>query len=107
MGNNDAEIKTLEKILLIQNNTIVKSLLAQALLKKNKGIISLVIKDLILEVIKKKPKDEGANYILGLYYEQIGDNDTANQIWSKLLISLKEESPYFSLVNKKLRNVGD
>ena len=107
IGNFDAEIKTLQKILEIQNNPTVKSLLAQALLKKNNGIISLLIKDLIIEVIEKTPNDEGANYIFGLYHEQIGDNEKANQIWTKLLINLRKDSPYFSLINKKLRKVSN
>ncbi len=107
IGDNESEIQTLSKILKFENNSTVKSLLAQALLKKNKGIVGLKIKNLTLDVIQNNPKDEGANFILGLYYEQIGDMQTAQKIWSKLLLNLKKDSPFFLLVKKKLSKVID
>ena len=97
----------MSKILKFENNSTVKSLLAQALLKKNKGIVGLKIKNMTLDVIQNNPKDEGANFILGLYYEQIGDMQTAQKIWSKLLLNLKKDSPFFLLVKKKLSKVID
>ncbi len=105
IGDNESEIETLSKILKFENNSTVKSLLAQALLKKNEGIVGLKIKNLTLDVIQNNPRDEGANFILGLYYEQIGDMQTAQQIWSKLLINLKKDSPFFLLVKNKLSKV--
>ena len=102
IGNFNNEISTLEKILKIENNLSVQSLLAQAMLRKNKGLINLKIKKLVLEIIKKQPNEEGANYILGLYFKQIGETDKASKIWTKTLQSLKKDSTWSELIKKKL-----
>ena len=60
----ETEIETLKKIIKINPITNVKSLLAQAYLRKNDGIVNEFIKKLIDEVLSEKPKDPGANFIL-------------------------------------------
>ena len=102
IGNFNNEISTLEKILKIENNLSVQSLLAQAMLRKNKGLINLKIKKLVLEIIKKQPNEEGANYILGLYFKQIGETDKASKIWTKTLQRLKKDSTWSELIKKEL-----
>ena len=53
----ETEIETLKKIIKINPITNVKSLLAQAHLRKNDGIVNEFIKKLIDEVLFEKPKD--------------------------------------------------
>ena len=54
-------------------------------------------------MIRENPKDEVSNYILGLYYKQIGDYENAVIIWKKLLKTLKTGSPLISLIQDNLR----
>ena len=75
------------------------------MLKKNEGIFDLKIKTLILRVIRENPKEEGSNYILGLYYKQIGDYENAIMIWKKLLRFIKTGSPLTSLIKDNLRQI--
>ena len=56
-------------------------------------------------MIRENPKDEGSNYILGLYYKQIGDYENAIIIWKKLLRFLKTGSPLTSLIQDNLRQI--
>ena len=107
IGEFDTEIDVLKRILNIKQNTMVQSLLAQALLRKNNGIVDLKIKNLISKIIEKNPKNEGANYILGLYHKQIGDNKKANKIWTDLLKTLKPNNPFISLIQNNLKQMSN
>ncbi len=102
IGNFDNEIDTLKKILKIKNIVSVQSLLAQAMLRKNEGLINLKIKKLVLEIIKKQPNEEGSNYILGLYFKQIGDLVKAIEVWEKTLNNLKANSPWRQILKEEL-----
>ena len=102
IGNFDNEIKALKKILKIKNIVSVQSLLAQAMLRKNEGLIDLKIKKLIFEIIKKQPNEEGSNYILGLHFKQIGDMDKAIEVWNKTLNNLKANSPWRQILKEEL-----
>ena len=102
IGNFDNEITALKKILKIKSIVSVQSLLAQAMLRKNKGLIDLKIKKLVLEIIKKQPNEEGSNYILGLYFKQIGDIDKAIEVWNKTLNNLKANSPWRQILKEEL-----
>ena len=102
IGNFDNEITALKKILKIKSIVSVQSLLAQAMLRKNEGLIDLKIKKLVLEIIKKQPNEEGSNYILGLHFKQIGDMDKAIEVWSKTLNNLKANSPWRQILKEEL-----
>jgi len=102
IGNFDNEITALKKILKIKSIVSVQSLLAQAMLRKNEGLIDLKIKKLVLEIIKKQPNEEGSNYILGLHFKQIGDMDKAIEVWNKTLNNLKANSPWRQILKKEL-----
>ena len=102
IGNFDNEITALKKILKIKNIVSVQSLLAQAMLRKNEGLIDLKIKKLVLEIIKKQPNEEGSNYILGLHFKQIGDIDKAIEVWKKTLNNLKANSPWRQILKEEL-----
>lgn len=102
IGNFDNEISALKKILKIKNIVSVQSLLAQAMLRKNEGLINLKIKKLVLEIIKKQPNEEGSNYILGLHFKQIGDMGKAIEVWEKTLNNLKANSPWRQILKEEL-----
>ena len=102
IGNFDNEITALKKILKIKSIVPVQSLLAQAMLRKNEGLIDLKIKKLVLEIIKKQPNEEGSNYILGLYFKQIGDMVKAIEVWEKTLNNLKANSPWRQILKEEL-----
>ena len=102
IGNFDNEITALKKILKIKSIVSVQSLLAQAMLRKNEGLIDLKIKKLVLEIIKKQPNEEGSNYILGLHFKQIGDMDKAIEVWNKTLNNLKANSPWRQILKEEL-----
>ena len=102
IGNFDNEITALKQILKIKSIVSVQSLLAQAMLRKNEGLIDLKIKKLVLEIIKKQPNEEGSNYILGLHFKQIGDMDKAIEVWNKTLNNLKANSPWRQILKEEL-----
>ena len=102
IGNFDNEISALKKILKIKSIVSVQSLLAQAMLRKNEGLINLKIKKLVLEIIKKQPNEEGSNYILGLHFKQIGDMDKAIEVWNKTLNNLKANNPWRQILKEEL-----
>ena len=105
LQNVEKEIFTLRKILKTKNSPSIQSLLAQAMLRQNEGIINLKIKNLVLQVLKKIPKDEGANYILGLYYKQIGNYSKAKKIWTNTLIHIDENNPWASIIKEELDQI--
>ena len=102
IGNFDNEITALKKILKIKSIVSVQSLLAQAMLRKNEGLINLKIKKLVLEIVKKQPNEEGSNYILGLHFKQIGDMDKAIEVWNKTLNNLKANNPWRQILKEEL-----
>ena len=63
----NTEIKSLEKILSIKPLPKIQSLLAQAYLKKDNGIVNFKLKKLVDKILILEPKDPAANYILGIY----------------------------------------
>ncbi len=101
----DTEIDSLEKILKIKSLTKVESLLAQAYLRKNDGIVNLKLKNLINKILSKEPKDLGSNYILGLYYNQNGEFKKSQKLLFSIYQSLDKDNPwkqvYKDLINFK------
>ena len=89
----ETEIETLKKIIKINPITNVKSLLAQAYLRKNDGIVNEFIKKLIDEVLSEKPKDPGANFILAKYLNQNGNKNKSRNLLLKILKNLDVKGP--------------
>ena len=98
----ETEIETLKKIIKINPITNVKSLLAQAYLRKNDGIVNEFIKKLIDEVLSEKPKDPGANFILAKYLNQNGNKNKSRNLLLKILENLDDKSPWHQIYKNEL-----
>ena len=98
----ETEIETLKKIIKINPITNVKSLLAQAYLRKNDGIVNEFIKKLIDEVLFEKPKDPGANFILAKYLNQNGNKNKSRNLLLKILENLDDKSPWHQIYKNEL-----
>ena len=98
----ETEIETLKNIIKINPITNVKSLLAQAYLRKNDGIVNEFIKKLIDEVLFEKPKDPGANFILAKYLNQNGNKNKSRNLLLKILEYLDDKSPWHQIYKNEL-----
>ena len=98
----ETEIETLKKIIKINPITNVKSLLAQAYLRKNDGIVNEFIKKLIDEVLSEKPKDPGANFILAKYLNQNGNKNKSRNLLLKTLKNLDDKGPWRQIYKDEL-----
>ena len=98
----ETEIETLKKIIKINPITNVKSLLAQAYLRKNDGIVNEFIKKLIDEVLFEKPKDPGANFILAKYLNQNGNKNKSRNLLLKILENLDDKGPWHQIYKNEL-----
>ena len=98
----ETEIETLKKIIKINPITNVKSLLAQAYLRKNDGIVNEFIKKLIDEVLSDKPKDPGANFILAKYLNQNGNKNKSRNLLFKILENLDDKGPWHQIYKDEL-----
>lgn len=98
----ETEIETLKKIIKINPITNVKSLLAQAYLRKNDGIVNEFIKKLTDEVLSEKPKDPGANFILAKYLNQNGNKNKSRNLLLKILENLDDKSPWHQIYKNEL-----
>ena len=98
------EINSLKKIIKIKPLPKIKSLLAQAYLRENQGIVSLKLKKLVDEILGIEPKDPAANYILGLYFKQNGDSNTSRRILLNIYKNLNEKHPW-KLIYKDQLNI--
>ena len=98
----ETEIETLKKIIKINPITNVKSLLAQAYLRKNDGIVNEFIKKLIDEVLFEKPKDPGANFILAKYLNQNGNKNKSRNLLLKILENLNDKGPWHQIYKDEL-----
>lgn len=98
----ETEIETLKKIIKINPITNVKSLLAQAYLRKNDGIVNEFIKKLIDEVLSEKPKDPGANFILAKYLNQNGNKNKSRNLLLKILENLDDKDPWHQIYKDEL-----
>ena len=98
----ETEIETLKKIIKINPITNVKSLLAQAHLRKNDGIVNEFIKKLIDEVLSEKPKDPGANFILAKYLNQNGNKNKSRNLLLKILKNLDDKGPWYQIYKNEL-----
>lgn len=98
----ETEIETLKKIIKINPITNVKSLLAQAYLRKNDGIVNEFIKKLIDEVLSEKPKDPGANFILAKYLDQNGNKNKSRNLLLKILENIDDKGPWHQIYKDEL-----
>ena len=80
----DIEISTLTKILSIKSSPKLKSLLAQAIVRKADGQVTPKAQILINQALSENSKDPGANFLNGLLQSQIGNEKKAFEIWTKL-----------------------
>jgi cytochrome c-type biogenesis protein CcmH/NrfG len=80
----DVEISSLKKILSIKSTPKLKSLLAQAIVKKADGQVTSKAQNLINQALIEDPFDPGANFLNGLAQSQIGNEEEAFKIWVEL-----------------------
>ena len=80
----DIEISTLTKILSIKSSPKLKSLLAQAIVRKADGQVTSKAQILINQALSESSTDPGANFLNGLHQSQIGNEKKAFEIWTKL-----------------------
>ena len=80
----DIEISTLTKILSIKSSPKLKSLLAQAIVRKADGQVTPKAQILINQALSENSSDPGANFLNGLLQSQIGNEKKAFEIWTKL-----------------------
>ena len=80
----ESEIASLTKLNSINSSPKIKSLLAQAIVRKANGQVTTKAKKLVDEVLIENPLDPGANFLNGLRQSQIGNDDEALKIWIKL-----------------------
>ena len=66
------------------NSPNLKSLLAQAIIRKAGGQVTPKAKKLIKEALSEDPLNPGANYLNGLAQSQIGNEMLAFEIWTEL-----------------------
>ena len=80
----EVEISSLKKILSIKSTPKLKSLLAQAMVKKADGQVTSKAQNLINQALIEDPFDPGANFLNGLAQSQIGNEEEAFKIWVDL-----------------------
>ena len=98
----ETEIETLKKIIKINPITNVKSLLAQAYLRKNDGIVNETVKKMIDEVLLEKPTDPGGNFILAKYFNQNGNKNQSRNLLLKILKTLDGKGPWHQIYKDEL-----
>ena len=98
----ETEIETLKKIIKINPLTNVKSLLAQAYLRKNDGIVNESVKKMIDEVLLEKPTDPGGNFILAKYFNQNGNKNQSRNLLLKILKTLDGKGPWHQIYKDEL-----
>ena len=98
----ETEIETLKKIIKINPITNIKSLLAQAYLRKNDGIVNESVKKMIDEVLLEKPTDPGGNFILAKYFNQNGNKNQSRNLLLKILKTLDGKGPWHQIYKDEL-----
>ena len=98
----ETEIETLNKIIKINPITNVKSLLAQAYLRKSDGIVNESVKKMVDEVLLEKPTDPGGNFILAKYFYQNGNKNQSRNLLLKILKTLDGKGPWHQIYKDEL-----
>ena len=103
LNKTDVEISSLKKILSIKNSPNIKSLLAQAIIKKADGQVTPKAKKLIKEALSEDPLNPGANYLNGLAQSQIGNEMLAFEIWTELYKRTSKNDTWKKDLEKNIR----
>ena len=102
----DVEISTLTRILSIKNSPRLKSLLAQAIVRKANGQVTSKAQMLINEALSENPKDPGANFLNGLLQSQIGNEKKAFEIWTKLYRNTSSDDAWEKDLETNIRSAA-
>ena len=92
--NIELEISSLEKLILITDTPKIKSLLAQAIVRRANGQVTSKAIQLINSALDENPADPGANFLSGLAASQIGNEKKAYEIWVNLYKNTKINDPW-------------
>ena len=106
LNKTDVEISSLTKILSIKNSPNLKSLLAQAIIKKADGQVTPKAKKLIKEALSEDPLNPVANYLNGLAQSQIGNEMLAFEIWTKLYKRTSKNNTWKKDLEKNIRTAA-
>ena len=106
LNKTDIEISSLKKILSIKNSTKLKSLLAQAYIKKADGQVTSKAQKLINEALTEDPLDPGANFLNGLAQSQIGNEMLAFEIWTELYKRTGENDTWKKDLENNIRSAA-
>ena len=102
----DVEISTLTRILSIKNSPRLKSLLAQAIVRKANGQVTSKAQMLINEALSENPMDPGANFLNGLLQSQIGNEKKAFEIWTKLYRNTSSDDAWEKDLETNIRSAA-
>ena len=106
LNKTDVEISSLTKILSIKNSPNLKSLLAQAIIRKADGQVTPKAKKLIKEALSEDPLNPVANYLNGLAQSQIGNEMLAFEIWTKLYKQTSKNNTWKKDLEKNIRTAA-
>ena len=106
LNKTDIEISSLKKILSIKNSTKLKSLLAQAYIRKADGQVTSKSQKLINEALTEDPLDPGANFLNGLAQSQIGNEMLAFEIWTELYKRTGENDTWKKDLENNIRSAA-
>ena len=106
LNKTDIEISSLKKILSIKNSTKLKSLLAQAYIRKADGQVTSKARKLINEALTEDPLDPGANFLNGLAQSQIGNEMLAFEIWTELYKRTGENDTWKKDLENNIRSAA-
>ena len=106
LNKTDIEISSLKKILSIKNSTKLKSLLAQAYIRKADGQVTSKAQKLINEALTEDPLDPGANFLNGLAQSQIGNEMLAFDIWTELYKRTGENDTWKKDLENNIRSAA-
>ena len=106
LNKTDIEISSLKKILSIKNSTKLKSLLAQAYIRKADGQVTSKAQKLINEALAEDPLDPGANFLNGLAQSQIGNEMLAFEIWTELYKRTGENDTWKKDLENNIRSAA-
>ena len=106
LNKTDIEISSLKKILSIKNSTKLKSLLAQAYIRKANGQVTSKAQKLINEALTEDPLDPGANFLNGLAQSQIGNEMLAFEIWTELYKRTGENDTWKKDLENNIRSAA-
>ena len=102
----EAEIASLTKLNSINSSPKIKSLLAQAIVRKANGQVTTKAKKIIDEILIENPLEPGANFLNGLRQSQIGNEDEALKIWVKLYNSTIKNDTWKKNLEKNIKSAA-